>query len=236
MFNSIFNYTLGAYNASSVQLVRHWINGTTTQYLSFDILSNGKFTVTPDSNAAIPPNITLTRPDAGSNATVRFTSSFNFTGTTPSTPFVPLEGLGRQELFLTSIPIGNGSSGNGNTTTNLANVLSAIQSNATAVADQLSFLAYSTKFLAGGWRFLTYFGRDTLLALRLLLPVVSPTTAEAILGAVIERTNDTGSESRVGLLSGMVSLTYSYLPRRDYRRLCLIHQYPAEPVGKRQRA
>jgi hypothetical protein len=35
-----------------------------------------------------------------------------------------------------------------------------------------------------------------MLALRLLLPVVSTTTAEAILGAVIERTNSTGSEYR----------------------------------------
>ncbi len=36
----------------------------------------------------------------------------------------------------------------------------------------LGFLAYEEKLLAGSWRFLTYFGRDTLLALRLLLPVL----------------------------------------------------------------
>jgi hypothetical protein len=196
VFHPIFNYTLGTYNSSSVQLVRHWINGTTTQYLTFDAVNNGNFTVTPNSNTSIPPDITLTRPTSSQNATLRFTTSFNFTGTTPSTPFVPLEGLGRQELFLTSIPISSQTSSNANTTTNLASVLSAIQANATEVADQLAFLAYSDKFLAGGWRFLTYFGRDTMLALRLLLPVVSTTTAEAILGAVIERTNSTGSEYR----------------------------------------
>jgi hypothetical protein len=194
VFHPIFNYTLGAYNSTSVQLVRNWINGTTVQYLTFDVVSNGNFTVVPNSNASIPADITLTRPSASSNATVRFTTSFNFTGTTPSTPFVPLEGLGKQDLFLTSIPISVQGEVDANTTTNLARTLSSIQTNATAVADQLAFLAYSDKFLAGGWRFLTYFGRDTMLALRLLLPVVSTTTAEAILGAVIERTNDTGSK------------------------------------------
>lgn len=197
--NSIFNYTLGEHNTSSVTLVRKWINGTTVQYLTFDALSNGIFNVTPNANATIPPNITLTRSSTG-NATVRFTTTFNYTGTTPSTPFVELEGLGRQSLFLTSAP--------SNSTMILGNVLSAIQNN-TAISDQVAFLSYTTKFLAGGWRFLTYFGRDTLLALRLLLPVASQTSAEAILGAVIERTNDTGTichEETIGDYASYVNI------------------------------
>jgi hypothetical protein len=51
----------------------------------------------------------------------------------------------------------------------------------------LSFLVYREKMLAGSWRFLTYFGRDTLLSVRLLMPVLKPAAIEGALGAVIER-------------------------------------------------
>jgi hypothetical protein len=51
----------------------------------------------------------------------------------------------------------------------------------------LAFLSYKEKLLAGSWRFLTYFGRDTLLSVRLLLPVLNPEVTEAALGAVLER-------------------------------------------------
>lgn len=182
--HEIFNYTLGPYTDSSVTLVRQWINGTTVQYLTLNATQNAAFTVTPSSNVTLPPDIVVVRPDQNSNATISFTTSFNFTGTTPSTPYIPLDGLGGSSLFLNSTPT--------NGTQNLATVLGAIQTNGTAVANEVAFLAYSEKFLAGGWRFLTYFGRDTLLTLQLLLPVFSQTSAEAILGAVLERVNTTG--------------------------------------------
>lgn len=51
----------------------------------------------------------------------------------------------------------------------------------------LAFLAYEEKLLAGSWRFLTYFGRDTLISLMLLLPALRPAVMEAGLGAVIAR-------------------------------------------------
>jgi hypothetical protein len=51
----------------------------------------------------------------------------------------------------------------------------------------LAFLSYDEKLLAGSWRFLTYFGRDTLLSSWLLLPVLSSRAVEAGLGAVLER-------------------------------------------------
>jgi len=183
--NSIFNYTLGPFNDSSVTLVRNWINGTTVQYLTFDVVSGGTFNVTPSDNTTLPPDISLSLSSPGTNATLHFVTSFNWTGTTPSTPFTPLEGLDKSSLFLTNAST--------NSTSILSSVLSAIQGPGAPIADQVAFLSYSDRFFAGGWRFLTYFGRDTLLALRLLLPVISPTSAEAILGAVIERTNDTGT-------------------------------------------
>lgn len=63
----------------------------------------------------------------------------------------------------------------------------------TKVAVQsLAFLAYKEKFLAGGWRYLTYFGRDTLISLRLLLPILSNDAIEAGLSAVFERISTNG--------------------------------------------
>ncbi|KAI0410252.1 carbohydrate-binding module family 52 protein [Xylaria grammica] len=56
----------------------------------------------------------------------------------------------------------------------------------------LSFFSYTSKIVAGGWRFLTYFGRDSLISLLLLQPVLSEGgggAMEAILSAAIERIN-----------------------------------------------
>jgi hypothetical protein len=58
--------------------------------------------------------------------------------------------------------------------------------------DTLSFLSYREKFLAGSWRFNTYFGRDTLMSLRLLMPVLQPDAVESGLGSVLARLAPTG--------------------------------------------
>ncbi|KAF4442447.1 hypothetical protein F53441_11733 [Fusarium austroafricanum] len=58
----------------------------------------------------------------------------------------------------------------------------------------LSFFSYTDKLLAGGWRFLTYFGRDTMISALLLEPVLSAgnsSALEAVIGAVLERINRT---------------------------------------------
>lgn len=54
----------------------------------------------------------------------------------------------------------------------------------------LSFLSYTNKITAGGWRFLTYFGRDSLISALLLEPILSVGEGgamEAALTAAIER-------------------------------------------------
>ena len=56
----------------------------------------------------------------------------------------------------------------------------------------LGFLSYREKFMAGSWRFNTYFGRDTLMSVRMLMPVLQPAAVEAGLGAVLARLNDAG--------------------------------------------
>jgi hypothetical protein len=53
----------------------------------------------------------------------------------------------------------------------------------------LAFLSYSEKLEAGSWRFLTYFGRDTLLSVRMLMAGLKSDVVEAALTAVIERIN-----------------------------------------------
>lgn len=53
--------------------------------------------------------------------------------------------------------------------------------------DALSFLCTHDKLMAGSWRFLTYFGRDTLISLKMLLPVLTPAPIEAGLASVLER-------------------------------------------------
>jgi hypothetical protein len=58
----------------------------------------------------------------------------------------------------------------------------------------LSFFSYTEKLLAGGWRFLTYFGRDSMLSALLLQPVLSTgngSAIEAVIGAALERVNRT---------------------------------------------
>ena len=55
--------------------------------------------------------------------------------------------------------------------------------------DALAFLSYAEKLQAGSWRFLTYFGRDTLLSERMLMPGLRSDLVRAGLTAVVERIN-----------------------------------------------
>lgn len=72
--------------------------------------------------------------------------------------------------------------------------------NARAAADPnarnaLAFLSYREKFLAGSWRFNTYFGRDTLMSVRLLMPALRPAAVEAGLNSVLARLSPGGEVS-----------------------------------------
>lgn len=56
-----------------------------------------------------------------------------------------------------------------------------------ATRNTLRFLSYREKFLAGSWRFNTYFGRDTLMSVRLLMPALQPEAVESGLRSVLVR-------------------------------------------------
>lgn len=53
----------------------------------------------------------------------------------------------------------------------------------------LAFLSYTDKLLAGTWRFLTYFGRDSMISMLLMQYILSNEAIEAVIGAVLERIN-----------------------------------------------
>lgn len=60
--------------------------------------------------------------------------------------------------------------------------------------NSLAFLSYTSKLTAGAWRFLTYFGRDSMIAALLLEPVLSAGEGgalEAVIAGVLERLNRT---------------------------------------------
>lgn len=74
----------------------------------------------------------------------------------------------------------------------LAELLNDRATNDPAARDALHFLSYREKFLAGSWRFNTYFGRDTLMSVRLLMPALRPAAIEAGIGSVLARLDQAG--------------------------------------------
>ncbi|EKG17217.1 glycogen debranching enzyme [Macrophomina phaseolina MS6] len=99
----------------------------------------------------------------------------------------------------------------------------------TEQADSLAFLSYTDKLLAGAWRFLTYFGRDSMISLLLLQPILSEGEGgaiEAVIGAVLERINRTdGSvchEETIGDYATYLNLQqniWSTAPQYDYKMI-----------------
>jgi hypothetical protein len=66
-------------------------------------------------------------------------------------------------------------------------LLTAKATQDTRARNALAFLSYQEKFLAGSWRFDTYFGRDTLISLTLLAPVLQPGALESGIASVLTR-------------------------------------------------
>jgi hypothetical protein len=95
-----------------------------------------------------------------------------------------------------------------------------------AARDTLTFLAYREKLLAGSWRFDTYFGRDTLMSVRLLMPALSPVAIEAGLSSVLARLSARGEvahEEDIGEQAVLDHLkadgTRSAAPVYDYKMI-----------------
>jgi hypothetical protein len=71
-------------------------------------------------------------------------------------------------------------------------LLKARAANDARSRDVLTFLSYREKYLAGSWRFNTYFGRDTLMSLMLLAPALQPDAIEGGIRSVLERLAPSG--------------------------------------------
>lgn len=89
--------------------------------------------------------------------------------------------------------------------------------------NSLAFLSYEEKLLAGSWRFNTYFGRDTLMSLALLMPALTPRAIEAGFGAVLSRLAASGEvahEEDIGECALLHPHAHAHLPDQpicDYK-------------------
>lgn len=107
----------------------------------------------------------------------------------PATPFAPLDLLGgnARQAIVSDIARAKAGQLTPNETANLNGAIRALE--------DLSSLVFKEKALAGGWRFLTYFGRDTLQTLQMLMPLLDSEVAEGILQAALERLGEDGKVS-----------------------------------------
>lgn len=116
--------------------------------------------------------------------------------------------------------------------------------------EALSFLSYSTKLLAGAWRFLTYFGRDSMISALLLQPVLSKGengAMEAVLAAVLERINVTDGSvcheetigdyatwlnEQDGIYSTESQCSYAMIDSDYYLPILMNKYFIDDPVGR----
>ncbi|KAG8695829.1 hypothetical protein FRC08_007540 [Ceratobasidium sp. 394] len=173
---SLFNFTVTQLDENVVWFSRLWFN---------------KSTITLDNGTTISERYGYELWFQAENGTrFQVAPSTNGTSTPPTVRIItPTDGPGRvswsAQINETNIPplsanqvFASDSTGN----TSLADV-----------REQFAFLTYKQKWTAGSWRFLTYFGRDTLFTTRLLgsARVASSSAIEAVIGAAIERINYT---------------------------------------------
>jgi len=92
--------------------------------------------------------------------------------------------------------------------------------------ETLTLLAYRQKLVAGSWRFDTYFGRDTLMSVRLLLPALAAPAVEDALSSVLVRLSPRGEvahEEDIGERAVLDHLerdgTRSAAPVYDYKMI-----------------
>lgn len=102
--------------------------------------------------------------------------------------------------------------------------------------DALQFLSYREKFLAGSWRFDTYFGRDTLMSLRLLMPVLQPAAVDAGIASVLVRLSPDGQvahEEGIGEFAVLQHLKEQGKPSADplYDYVMVDDDYMLPPVA-----
>lgn len=119
---------------------------------------------------------------------LKFSCASNLTAKlTATTPYAPLQPIPSEQLFNQKAQAYF--DGLGARSADLKPEVYALLDRARA---SLEFLASKEKLLAGSFRFLTYFGRDTLLTARMLMPVAGPPVLEAAYASVLARMSADG--------------------------------------------
>lgn len=187
--HQIFNWTVTQAGNKTLWLSKPWINdtivrnaqGQETGKVRYSLewllqANNGTwFDVIPSNNGTYtPPTVHVITPSAMTNDTMRAmppSGSVTFTVQVNETALAPLA----VDMLFTR------------------NTTASKQPDAQS---QFSFLTYASKLTAGGWRFLTYFGRDTMFTTRMLMnnKTLTPFAIESVLGGVLERINMTSGE------------------------------------------
>ena len=119
--------------------------------------------------------------------------------------------------------------------------------------EALAFFSYTSKLLAGAWRFLTYFGRDSMIFMLLANPIQSTGkggSLEAGISAVIERINKTDGSvtheetigdyatylnAQEGLVSTAPNYDYKMIDSDFYLPIILMDYLINNPDGKTRR-
>lgn len=91
--------------------------------------------------------------------------------------------------------------------------------------NRLEFLSYQEKFMAGSWRYLNFFFRDTALSMRLMFDALQPEAVEAALASIFERMNEKGELAHEEALTDFAYYltqqkgTGSFLPVLDFKMI-----------------
>ncbi|KAH7334782.1 hypothetical protein B0J17DRAFT_700739 [Rhizoctonia solani] len=171
----LFNFTVTQLNEFVVWFSRRWLNDTIETLANGTVISrrygyelrlqaeNGILFDVVSSNNTWKPPIVRVIVPDNNPGRVSWTAQVNETHIPP---------LGVSQVFVPG---------------------SANNSSLNSICEQFAFLTYQDKWTAGSWRFLTYFGQDTLLTTRLLSTsrIISSSAIEAVIGAAIERLNYT---------------------------------------------
>ncbi|HMG22562.1 MAG TPA: hypothetical protein VK607_14615, partial [Kofleriaceae bacterium] len=161
-FPELRNETIEALSSNAVRIRREQIGGGHAMEL---LIKGGAGTTLAVVDQGVPPRPTCAAESGGAKQVIEFSGSqgisFELIALGNDAPLTPIE----KPNLLTQRPP------------------DSFEFNA------LAFLSYAEKLEAGTWRFLTYFGRDTLLSMRMLMPGLRHEVVEAALSAVIERIN-----------------------------------------------
>ncbi|TFK45034.1 hypothetical protein BDQ12DRAFT_731010 [Crucibulum laeve] len=248
--HEIFNYTPGAQYSKSHPKAESPLFKSVDLYLSIPPGSSASLSVVLSTNGSFtPPTIDILVPPTSIHSTSDSPIDSEAQPRQPTvrirvltndTTLLPLD---TQSLFLTSQQ---------GSTQAVKTALAGLANGTSPLGEQVSFLTYQDKFTAGGWRFLTYFGRDSLIALRLLMPLMTPDAIESALGAVIERANSTGAlchEETVGDYASFININSNAsqlgnTPFYDYKMIdtdllllpAVAHYFLELPQGKNRSA